>query len=129
MPGARELISALHSQGRKTCVVTHSAKSLVDKVRSQNPILDVIPYWLTREDYSHPKPNPECYINAIQRYAAQGDKIIGFEDAPRGLMALMETQAQPVIVCEIPYPELPQFIKKGVVRLKSLHELTNLRKI
>ena len=129
MNGARELITALHTRGVKMCVVTHSAKVLVDKIRLQNPILDIIPYWLTREDYSHAKPNPECYITAINRYAAPEDKIIGFEDAPRGLMALMETRAQPVIVCEISYPELPQFIKKGVVRLKSLHDLTTLRKI
>lgn len=99
MPGVTELLLALQEAGIKRCVVTHSATSLIQRIRKQNPILDTIPYWITREDYTHPKPHPECYQYAIAKYSDPHDRIIGFEDSPRGLHALLETQAKPILIC------------------------------
>jgi len=99
MPGVPELLLALEKADIKRCVVTHSPLSLIQKVRTQNPILDTIPHWITRENYTHPKPDPECYHFAINHFAEPDDQIIGFEDSPRGLHALMETKAKPVLIC------------------------------
>lgn len=99
LPGVKELLLALQAQGIKRCVVTHSAKALVDKIRAHNPILDTIPNWITREDYTHPKPSSECYNLAIEKWAAPQDRIIGFEDSPRGLQALLGTRAKAVLIC------------------------------
>lgn len=99
LPGVADLLIALQEANIKRCVVTHSAHSLIRRIRQQNPILDTIPHWITREDYTHPKPHPECYQVAIARLAQPHDQIIGFEDSPRGLHALLETKAQPVLVC------------------------------
>lgn len=101
MPGATELLLALQEAGIKRCVVTHSARPLIQRIREQNPILNTIPYWITREDYTQPKPNPECYQIAIQQFGEPHDHIIGFEDSPRGLHALLETQAKPVLICPL----------------------------
>ena len=79
--------------------VPHSPTSLIEQIRKQNPILNTIPHWITRENYSEPKPSPECYQFAIASFAKPGDRIIGFEDSPRGLNALLGTKAKPVLIC------------------------------
>lgn len=123
MPGAERLLQALQDAGVKRCVVTHSADELVSVIRRKNPILDTIPLWITREHYSHAKPNPECYLKAIEKFASEGEKVIGFEDTPRGVTALLGTRAQPVLVCKAAYPEIPAFSSKGVLHYPSLDAL------
>lgn len=122
MPGVETLLKELEKHRIKRCVVTHSPKALIDAIKDQHKILHTIPHWITREHYSNPKPDPECYLTAISKFSNPGDKIIGFEDTPRGLKALMGTCAKPIIVCQVNYPELPDFIRKGATHLRSLDE-------
>ena len=119
MPGTEPLLIALQQAGIPRCVVTHSPDDQVSIIRQKNPILNTIPVWLTRESYTHPKPHPECYNNAINRLGQSAERIIGFEDTPRGMKALMQTRALPVIVCTVPYPEIPQMIKQGAKHFPS----------
>lgn len=120
MPGALELLSTLQEKGLAHVVVTHSPDELVSLLRAQHAVLERIPYWITRHDYTHPKPDPECYELAIARYAKPEDRIIGFEDSPRGLKALLETRADPILICNVKYPEIPEFISRGVKHFTSL---------
>jgi beta-phosphoglucomutase len=119
MPGVDSLLQALETAQISRCVVTHSPDELVSAVRQQNPILNTIPHWITRHHYSHPKPNPECYQIAIAKLAKTTDKVIGFEDTPRGLRALLGTNAKPVLICQVQYPEIPAFLAQGVTHYTS----------
>ncbi len=116
MPGVAELLELLEERGIQRCVVTHSAKPLVDGIRNQQPLLNTIPHWFTREDYDRPKPAPDGYLKAIELLARPGDRVIGFEDTPRGLTALLGTEADPVIVCAEDYPGLVDARKLPGVR-------------
>ena len=120
MPGAESLLRALQQANIKRCVVTHSPDDLVAIARRKNPILDTIPFWITREDYSHPKPNPECYIKALEKYASGNDRVVGFEDTPRGVAALLGVNVTPVMVCQAHYPEIPAFKAQGVIHYPAL---------
>jgi HAD superfamily hydrolase (TIGR01509 family) len=124
MPGAEALLTELHKQNINRAVVTHSPHTLINKIRQQNPILDTIPNWITREQYDKAKPDPECYLKAVSLLAKPKDRIIGFEDSPRGLTALMGTHAEPVLICTASYPEIPDFIQKGAKHYKSLEAWT-----
>lgn len=115
LPGAASLLVALQKAAIKRCVVTHSPASLIQKIRKQNPILDTIPHWITRHDYTRPKPDPECYRYAISTYGAPTDAIIGFEDSPRGLHALLETKAQAVLICPPDSSYLPELLENQAV--------------
>lgn len=126
MPGAASLLSTLEEADIKRCVVTHSPDDLVGIIRQQHPILNTIPFWITREHYKEPKPNSECYIKAIELLAEPNDQIIGFEDTPRGVKALSGTKAKPVIICQAAYPELPAFIKTGVQHFSSFEEIATI---
>lgn len=111
MPGVYELLTRLQEINIKRCVVTHSPSSLVEIVRRQHAILNTIPYWITREHYSHPKPHPEGYQLAIKKFANEKDKIIGFEDTPRGIEALLQTSAKPVLISPIVYNGIPSHVE------------------
>lgn len=120
MPGVEKLLKILIDKQVPRCVVTHSPDDLVQLVRNLHPILNTIPNWITREQYSHPKPHPECYERAISLFAKPTDHIIGFEDTPRGLWALLGTnRVRPILVCEAQYPEIPDFIQKGVLHFPT----------
>lgn len=125
MPGVLELLTALEKNGIKRCVVTHSPDELVTAIRKKNKILDTIPFWITREDYTHPKPDPECYLKAIEKYSVKGEKIIGFEDTPRGICSLLATPAKAILVCQTSYPEIPEFIRHGATHYPSLEVLVS----
>ncbi len=101
MPGVKELLEELERKKIKRCVVTHSPQEQIALIRSQNPILNTIPHWITREDYSQPKPAPESYLKAIERLKMEGDRVIGFEDSPRGLQALLGTEAEGILLSEV----------------------------
>lgn len=119
MPGVHQLLLALQKASIKRCVVTHSPLALVNTVKNKHPILDTIPHWITREDYTHPKPHPQGYLTAIQKFAGPDDKIVGFEDTPRGIEALLQTNAKPILVSPIVYNDIP----KSVTRFSSFKDI------
>lgn len=119
MKGAADLLGYLQTHSIPHCVVTHSPDTLVELVKQRHEVLRKIPHWITRHDYTKPKPDPECYELAIRNFA-KGGKAIGFEDSPRGLAALRQTTAEPVLITRIPYPELEELGREGVSIFPSL---------
>lgn len=123
MPGVAELLKGLSQAKIPCCVVTHSPNDLVEAVRNQHPLLNSIGHWLTRDHYTHPKPHPECYLKAIDTLAGPQDRIIGFEDTPRGLKALMATRAEATLICSVDYPEIADFVAQGARHYSSLSSI------
>lgn len=122
-PGVEKLLSLLEKAGKKRCVVTHSAKELADLLKNKNPILHSIPHWFTREDYKEPKPSPDGYLKAIDVLASPSDAIMGFEDSDRGMRALMQTRAQPVLINSIDKETRASFAKEGIPVFSSFEEI------
>lgn len=125
MSGAADILKALQEANINRAVVTHSALALIHLIRQQNPLLNTIPHWITREHYTIPKPHPECYQKAISLLAKPGDRIIGFEDSPRGLNALMETEATPILICPPDSPYLQNLLKEGIRYYPSFTAITD----
>lgn len=123
MPGAEPLLRALEKEEINRCVVTNALLDQTVLIRSQIPVLKTIPHWVTREEYEKPKPDPECYLRAIQLYGKKGDRIIGFEDSLRGLEALSRTPALPVLICAAHHPLLELSLERGVLHFESLDQI------
>lgn len=123
MPGVESLLKALEKENIRRCVVTNSPLEQALFIRSKMPVLNSIPKWITREDYEKPKPNPECYLRAIQLYGQPGDRIIGFEDSVRGLQALQGTSALAVLICPSHHPLLEIATEGEVIHYESLEEI------
>lgn len=124
MPGVEDMLTTLQKENINHVVVTHSPDQLISIVRAKHACLANIPHWITRHDYTHPKPHSECYQIAVERFSKPHDKIIGFEDSPRGITALLGTKVQAVLITKVPYPEIPTFIKQGVKLFDSLNHVT-----
>lgn len=125
MPGVERILRALQEANIRRAVVTNSLLEQIRLIRSHIPILQTIKHWVTREDYEKPKPSPESYLKAIQLYGQPGDKIIGFEDSIRGLQALKQTPALPVLICPSHHPLLEIATVGNVVHYESLDQLPN----
>ena len=84
--GFEALIADLHAHGVKTAVVTSSNMPKMESVYRHQPafkcLFDAI---LTSEDFELSKPDPDCYLKAAQRFDAQSDECIVFEDSFNGL--------------------------------------------
>lgn len=125
MPGAEKAIAFLQEQGILSCVITHSPKELVDKIKSKLPALSMIPYWITREDYKEPKPAPDGYLLAKGKYAKEGERIIGFEDTLRGWTALNGAGVEGVVISTVLREEVKQeLLEQGVRVVSSFYELS-----
>lgn len=94
MPGVDKLLKQVAQSSATSCVVTNSPPDVVKEIRDQIPELLAIEHWITREQYDRPKPAPDGYLHAIDRFAKPGDRIVGFEDTIRGARSLLDAYDQ-----------------------------------
>jgi len=87
-PGAEDLFEWLEVRGLPWIVVTNSPRDQCDALRQRLPALRRIPAWVTREEYSRPKPAPDAYVTALERTGVDRSAALGVEDTPRGVAAL-----------------------------------------
>ncbi len=123
MPGVKEFLNILLAFEKNHCVVTNSPDAVILKLKEQIPELRTIPHWLTRESYTHAKPHPECYIKAVEMYSKPNERVIGFEDSPRGMRALMGAGVKAVMITKAHYPEIQEFLSLGALHFDSLKEI------
>ena len=87
--GFEQFITKLRSIGVKTAVVTSSNREQMDNVYAKHPefktYFDEV---LTSEDFAKSKPDPDCYLKAAQKFGANVDECVGFEDSFNGLKSL-----------------------------------------
>jgi dTDP-4-dehydrorhamnose reductase len=70
------------------CIVTNTTKKTVDLFKQKLPLLNDIPKWIYRDDYSAPKPDSSCYELAKNKFYKEEKYIIGIEDSFVGYNAL-----------------------------------------
>lgn len=123
MPGVEPLLKALKQANIARCVVTNSTHEQVECIKSIITELKSIPHWVTREQYSKPKPDSECYRLAMSKYGHPGAQVIGFEDSLRGYQALAGSGAQAVLICPSYHPQM-QNLPSGIRHLETFEKLT-----
>lgn len=124
MCGVEKLLKALTARNILSCVVTNSCQEQVSIIRKKKSALQSIPYWISRDLYTCPKPDPECYNMAISKYAQPMDKVIGFEDTLKGWTALNQSRAKAVLICSRNHPQLQE--KKNWIHYPSFSEIKDL---
>jgi HAD superfamily hydrolase (TIGR01509 family) len=123
LPGVEEFLKVLSIRKIKRCVVTNSWEEQIKWIRAALPILNTIPVWITREQYEKAKPAPDGYLKAIDLLADHSDRIVGFEDTFRGIQALKETRAEPILICSDKHPQLKEAGLKGISRFTSFEHI------
>lgn len=123
MPGVEPLLKALEKANIRRAVVTNSFREQTSLISSRLPVLQTLAHWVTRESYEKPKPDPECYLKAIQLYGKPGDRIVGFEDSIRGLEALKGTPALAVLISSAQHPLIEMAMGGSVIHFESFKEI------
>ncbi|CAF4005726.1 unnamed protein product [Rotaria sp. Silwood1] len=100
--GAEALLKYLIQKNIKTAIVTHSDSDILGKILSKIPLLTNITYMITRNDYTNRKPNPECYIKALNHFQDCKNPI-GFEDSYKGYISLVRSNVTSVFIGEESY--------------------------
>lgn len=85
MPGAAELLAAVHAEGVPMALVSSSFRVLVDAVLAQG----VGPFALSLagDEVGRAKPEPEPYLTAAQLLGADPSRCVVIEDSPAGVAA------------------------------------------
>jgi beta-phosphoglucomutase len=109
LPGVSEFLSMTSHQ--KRAVATNSNEAQVSLIRKHVPALNVIKTWVTREQYSNPKPAPDAYLTAYQKLAIRNDRALGFEDSLRGIQALQSAGFDAILICPPDHPQMTTKIK------------------
>jgi beta-phosphoglucomutase-like phosphatase (HAD superfamily)/D-arabinose 5-phosphate isomerase GutQ len=105
--GFVSFFSEIKNLTKKTAIVTHSDRDVVNKIISQLPLINEFDIIITKDDYHFKKPHPEPYLKAIAHFNGCGcNNIIGFEDSYKGYTSLMNSGIVPVLICNDDYPFL-----------------------
>jgi HAD superfamily hydrolase (TIGR01509 family) len=85
MPGAVELLAAVHATGVPMALVSSSFRVLVDAVLAQG--IGPFALSLAGDEVGRAKPDPEPYLTAAQRLGADPSRCVVIEDSPSGVAA------------------------------------------
>lgn len=113
MPGAQAILETVQMAEIPHAVVTNSTHAQTEKIRQKIPVLNKIPHWITREDYENSKPAPDAYLKAIE-VLGKSEKMLGFEDALRGIRALEGASITPVLICPPDHPQMAEISKNSM---------------
>ena len=97
MPGAKELVRELQSQGIKTGLVSASPRNIVDAVLD-NLGHELFPFSISSDDVQHTKPDPESYLKAAEMSGTEISNCLIFEDSLTGMNAAIASGAYLIAV-------------------------------
>jgi len=127
MEGAADLLSYLSKHQKPLYVVTNATRRQVVAIRRHQPLLNIIPHWITREDYHASKPAPDGYLKALEQARELCGKThcrgVGFEDTLRGITSLKGAHLTPVLIVPNNYPQPNPSALKDTYIFHSLKSL------
>jgi dTDP-4-dehydrorhamnose reductase/beta-phosphoglucomutase-like phosphatase (HAD superfamily) len=90
IPNFDSFIEKIIKITNKIMIVTNSDINYVNHLKKKNGLLDKLEF-ITRNDYTNPKPSSDGYLKAMERLNyKEGDVIIGVENSLLGLKAISQ---------------------------------------
>ena len=88
IPGVMKFVSKARAAGFRTAIVTSSNLPKMNSVYKIHPELkECFDYILTSEDFAASKPDPDCFLKAMERCGSDAAHSVVFEDSINGLKA------------------------------------------
>ncbi|MFC9969558.1 HAD family hydrolase [Spirillospora sp. NPDC127200] len=88
VPGAVELVRALHAAGVPVAVVTSGMRGYASGLLDALGVHDLLELVVTADDVTVGKPDPEGFLAAARGLAVPPERMVAFEDAPAGVAAV-----------------------------------------
>jgi HAD superfamily hydrolase (TIGR01509 family) len=79
-------------------VVTTARRADLELIHESRGLLGFFRFVLTIEDYQRPKPDPDPYLTALQRFGARPDQAVVIEDSARGLRSALQAGLDCLVV-------------------------------
>jgi HAD superfamily hydrolase (TIGR01509 family) len=90
MPGLADLLGALEAAGIPKAIATSSRRAFVANLLGRQGWLDRFAFWLTAEDVTNGKPDPEIYLSAAKRLELSPASVLVLEDSQTGCRAAVD---------------------------------------
>lgn len=69
-------------------MATGLESAFFEYVLAQHNLKQLFPVIVTADQYSHSKPDPECYLMALEKMCLKAHEVVGIEDSVSGIRAL-----------------------------------------
>ncbi|WP_077612691.1 HAD family hydrolase [Clostridium sp. Marseille-P2415] len=86
-PGLMELLKFLKENGYQIAVATSTYKDPADRYLTTEGIADYFDVCVYGDMAAKSKPDPEIYLEAVQRLGRMPDECLVLEDSPNGILA------------------------------------------
>lgn len=110
-------LSKLHNEGYKIAVCSNSVRNTIELMMKKSGLADYIDLIMSNEDVVKSKPDPEIYLNAMEKLGLSPDECVVVEDNPNGIMAGKRSGARVLEVAsiyDVNYENIMNAIKKGL---------------
>ena len=123
MKGAEYFINYINKNNINHVVVTNTSLENVNYFKSKVQKLNLLKNWITREEYTNPKPSSDCYFVAKNKYYQSEKYTIGIENSIEGLQSLMNITSCIYIMTDILNYNYNQFKKFDVYLINDFHQI------
>ena len=93
-------LSRLKGMGMKVAVCSNSIHDTIDVIMRKADLMGYLDFFLSNQDVTHAKPDPEIYTKAIQMMGLDPRECLIVEDNPNGLLAAKRSGAHVMQVAE-----------------------------
>lgn len=80
-------LSKLKSEGYRLAVASNSIRNTVQLMMEKSALISYLDFFLSNQDVTMAKPDPEIYITAIKRLGLAPDEVMVVEDNHNGIQA------------------------------------------
>ncbi|HBV9912391.1 HAD family phosphatase [Klebsiella aerogenes] len=109
----RYALAQLSRRGYRLAVASNSVRQSMDAMLARAQLLPYLQFYLSNEDVSRGKPDPEIYLTAIRQLSLPPEACVVVEDNPHGIAAARAAGAHVLIVnspADVTWPRIRDFI-------------------
>ena len=94
-------ISRLKAAGYRMAVCSNSVKQSIEAMLQRADLLQHFDFYLSNQDVSRPKPDPEIYLKAMKRMNVRPEECLVIEDNHNGIKAARAAGAHLLCVTDV----------------------------
>jgi HAD superfamily hydrolase (TIGR01509 family) len=87
----------------KRIIVSNASKASISEILRYFSLVNFFDGIVGQEDFTHPKPSPECYLFALEKFNLDPEQCLSLEDSQSGLTASL---AANIATCNIIIPNV-----------------------
>ena len=97
-PGILKLLESAKSQGLKIGLASSSGRAWIDRFVKLHGIEDYFECYCTADTVQNVKPDPELYLQALEKLGVEASEAIAIEDSPNGARAAVAAGIPTIVI-------------------------------